>query len=354
MPTYSIEDAKARLAELIDKALAGEEVWIARDGAPAVELRARSPAEARRPSSRLIDAIAAQPKRRPRLGESAVDTIRHMREERTERILAAAASASSPPMFCRYVGVDYSGAKTPDQSLPGIRVFVAEADAARPTEVPPPPRPGKYWSRRALAAWLIERLSEDVPTLVGIDHGFSFPVRYFEKHRLPRDWDAFLDDFQRHWPTDDRSVQSVRDGLYGDGAERQGDSKWRRLTEERCSGAKSVFQFDMQGSVAKSTHAGIPWLRAVRQRLGENVHFWPFDGWDLPAGRSAIVEVYPALWKSDFAPDDLDGHQRDAYRVAAFLAKEDQERRLWTYLKADLTEKERSVASVEGWIFGVW
>jgi prevent-host-death family protein len=38
MPTYSIEDAKARLAELIDQALAGEQVWIARDGAPVVEL----------------------------------------------------------------------------------------------------------------------------------------------------------------------------------------------------------------------------------------------------------------------------------------------------------------------------
>ena len=50
-----------------------------------------------------------------------------------------------------------------------------------------------------------------------------------------------------------------------------------RLTEERV-GAKSVFHFDVPRSVSKSTHAGIPWLRFIRLRLGARVHFWPFDG----------------------------------------------------------------------------
>jgi hypothetical protein len=35
------------------------------------------------------------------------------------------------------------------------------------------------------------------------------------------DWANFLDDFQRHWPTDrDIYVDFVRDGLVGNGAER--------------------------------------------------------------------------------------------------------------------------------------
>lgn len=94
---------------------------------------------------------------------------------------------------------------------------------------------------------------------------------------------AFLDDFQRHWPTDeDIYIDFVRDGLRGNGAARIGNTRWRRLTEERAGGAKSVFHFDVPGQVAKSTHAGIPWLRFVRQRLGDRVHFWPFDGWDIP------------------------------------------------------------------------
>src|SRR5439155_6864553 len=103
-------------------------------------------------------------------------------------------------------------------------------------------------------------------TMVGIDHGFSFPLRYFERYQLAHDWSAFLDDFQRHWPTDGDHVyvDFVREGEVGNGAARSGNSRWRRLTEVRARTAKSVFQFDMQGSVAKSTHAGLPWLRDLR------------------------------------------------------------------------------------------
>jgi len=72
---------------------------------------------------------------------------------------------------------------------------------------------------------------------------------------LPPDWQEFLDDFQRHWPTDeDIYVDFVRDGLRGDGAARMGNSRWRRSTEERAGSAKSVFHFDVQGSVVRSHH----------------------------------------------------------------------------------------------------
>lgn len=144
--------------------------------------------------------------------------------------------------FARTIGIDYSGAETPTASLKGLRVYLAEGDAA-PAEVPPPPSPRKYWTRRGIAEWLVERLAEDVPTLVGIDHAFSFPLCYFEVHGLLPDWPLFLDDFQRHWPTDEDRVyvDFVRDGSVGNGAARLGNARWRRLTEERAGGAKSVF-----------------------------------------------------------------------------------------------------------------
>ena len=199
------------------------------------------------------------------------------------------------PAFARYIGIDYSGAQTPTASLKGLRVYVAEVNAL-PVEVPPLPSPRRYWTRRGIAEWLVERLSEGVPTLVGIDHGFSFPLRYFEVHQLLPEWPAFLDDFQRHWPTDEDNmyVDFVRDGLDGNGAERAGSARWRRLTEERAGSAKSVFHFDVPGQVAKSTHAGIPWLRYMRRKLGGRVHFWPFDGWQIPADRSAVDRAAPA------------------------------------------------------------
>ena len=60
------------------------------------------------------------------------------------------------------------------------------------------------------------------------------------------------------------------------------------MTEKWALSAKCVFQWDMQGSVAKSTHAGIPWLRYLRRhaRLEKRVFFWPFDGFTPLPGRS--------------------------------------------------------------------
>jgi hypothetical protein len=82
--------------------------------------------------------------------------------------------------------------------------------------------PRKYLSRKDIAAWLVTRLAEDASTLVGIDHGFSFPLRHFDVHHRKPDWPAFLDDFRRHWPTDDddNHVGFNRDGLRGKGVER--------------------------------------------------------------------------------------------------------------------------------------
>ena len=258
------------------------------------------------------------------------------------------------PAFVRYIGIDYSGAQTPKASLKGLRVYLAEG-IELPAEVPPPASPRKYWTRRGIAEWLVEKLGEDVPTLVGIDHGFSFPLRYFEVHQIPPDWPAFLDDFQRHWPTDGDHiyVDFVRCGAHGNGADRMGNSRWRRLTEERAGGAKSVFHFDVPGSVAHSTHAGIPWLLYLRRQLGERVHFWPFDGWQIPAGRSAVVEAYPALWKHAFATEGRNADQHDAYSVAAWMRQADHDGQLARFLNPALTPPQRTVAGVEGWILGV-
>lgn len=256
--------------------------------------------------------------------------------------------------FIRYIGIDYSGAKTPTSSLSGLRVYLAEDDRP-PVEVQPPPSPRKYWTRRCIAELLIERLAEDVPTLVGIDHGFSLPMQYFREYGLEPDWPAFLDDFHQHWPTDgDKTrVDFVRDGIVGNGAARSGNTRWRRLTEHRAGGAKSVFHFDVQGSVAKSTHAGIPWLRLIRKQLGPRVHFWPFDGWEIRNGVSAIAEVYPALWSRGYAREDRTPDQHDAFAIAAWLSRADRDCSLVQFLAPQLTLDERSVAQVEGWILGV-
>ncbi|MBN2466690.1 MAG: hypothetical protein JXD19_00950 [Deltaproteobacteria bacterium] len=246
------------------------------------------------------------------------------------------------PMFNRYIGIDYSGAETPDSSLKGLRVYEAGRDSF-PVDVEPPPSPRKYWTRRGLAEWLAKRLSDDVPTLVGIDHGFSFPLRYFEAHHLEPDW-----------PTDTEHtyVDFIRHGSRGEGEAHSGSSRWRRITEERA-GAKSVFHFDVPGSVAKSTHAGLPWLRYLRQQLGGCGHFWPFDGWAIPAGKSALVEVYPSLWSKSYPREGRTPDQHDACVATAWLRQVDMGGSLGKFPKPLMLPGEYHVARVEEWILGV-
>jgi hypothetical protein len=257
-------------------------------------------------------------------------------------------------IYDQYVGIDYSGAQTPTSSLKGLRVYTAD-HLAQPTEVRPPPSPRKYWTRYGVAEWLVQTLSEETQTIVGIDHAFSFPLRYFDRHRLAHDWSSFLDDYQKHWPTDgDHAyVDFVRDGLRGHGSARTGNSRWRRLTELRAGTAKSVFHFDVPGSVAKSTHAGLPWLRYLRQTLGNRVQFWPFDGWAVQPGRSAIVEVYPSLWSRRFERNDRTADQHDAYSVCAWMQLADRDGTLASLFEPSFAPADRAVAEIEGWILGV-
>lgn len=254
--------------------------------------------------------------------------------------------------FDRFIGIDYSGAKTPSSSLSGLRIYMGDRSKP-PVEVIPPPSPRRYWTRSGIARWLVERLSEDQPTVVGIDHGFSFPLQYFQQHQLPHDWPAFLDDFQRHWPTDEDHiyVDSVREGDCGNAAARCGDSHWRRLTEGRAR-AKSVFHFDVQGSVAKSTHSGLPWLRYIRLRA-PRVHFWPFDGWDVPAERSVVAEVYPSLCSRGFSREDRNEHQHDAFSVAEWMRRADLDGKLSGFFAPTLSPGEQTTAIIEGWILGI-
>ena len=78
------------------------------------------------------------------------------------------------PTFKRYIGIHYSGAETPTSSLKSLRVFEAD-NATIPREIAPPPSPRTYWTRKEIAAWVVETLSTGPAALVGIDHGFSFP-----------------------------------------------------------------------------------------------------------------------------------------------------------------------------------
>lgn len=256
------------------------------------------------------------------------------------------------PRFRRFIGIDYSGAKTPEASLNGLRIYRAQ-DGGLPVEIMPPPGSRKYWSRRGVAEWLVETLKDGTPTIVGIDHGFSMPLAYFDRHGLEREWTAFLDDFCTHWPTDRPQVHVdfVREGILGNGAQRAGERTWRRFTERASGSGKSVFHFDVQGSVAKSTHSGLPWLRFIRQQLPQ-VHFWPFDGWTPRERATVIAEVYPRLCSAAYETEDRTPDQHDAYSVARWLSEATASGDIDGLLDRPGQPDIADAASVEGWILG--
>ena len=258
------------------------------------------------------------------------------------------------PTFDRYIGIDYSGAQTPTASLKGLRVFMADQRLCRmrccrllarantgPVVVSP-----NGWSsglRKTKGRWL-----ESI-TASRFRSGIS---RLTACRSIGLSSLMTSNNIGRPMGTIPMS-QFVRDGICGNGAARSGNAHWRRLTELRAGAAKSVFHFDVQGSVAKSTHAGLPWLRYLRQQTAGRVHFWPFDGWGIPPGRSVVAEVYPSLWSRSFPREGRNADQHDAFSVAAWMRRADLDGSLANYLNPGLAPDERAEAQVEGWILGV-
>ncbi len=269
--------------------------------------------------------------------------------------------AAGPHAVDLCVGIDYSGADTPQTPLSGLRAYACtpggEPAALTPEGVPP--GRSAHWTREGLAHRLLQYLSGGSRLLVGIDHGFSFPESYFERYQLET-WDQFLGDFSEHWPTHlpGCTVESLRDGRWWKThpqppRARIGDSSEWRLCERWSSSAKSVFHFDAQGSVAKSTHAGLPWLRFLRQQAGPALHLWPFDGWEIPPQASMICEVYPSIFRNRYPRQERSPDQQDAYAVARWLGEICQRGALERYLSPPLSVAERQVAGREGWILGI-
>jgi hypothetical protein len=89
------------------------------------------------------------------------------------------------------------------------------------------------------------------------------------------------------------------------------------------------------------------------RRRHKTVHFWPFDGWKIPSGKSALVEIYPSLWSKCIPREDRTPDQHDAYVAAAWLRQVDMDGSLSKFLKPDMLSGEYPVVQVEGWILGV-
>ena len=253
--------------------------------------------------------------------------------------------------FKNHIGIDYSGAATPKSRSATIQAYQSQSsDTPRCVDSPASSDSRKRnWNRIELFEWMLDQFDRSDPIIVGIDHGLSLPISYFERYRI-KSWDNFLEDFANHWPTDhpDVTVEQFR-GM----PDRVGANNELRITEQWTSSAKSVFQFDVQGSVAKSTHAGLPFAHRLRKSLPE-IHFWPYDGWEIPTGISVLAEIYPSIFRNRFPRASRTVDQQDAYSVCRWLFEMDQSEQLEPFFRPPIDPQTKQVAAKEGWILGVY
>lgn len=267
-------------------------------------------------------------------------------------------------MFDCFIGIGYTGAQTPSTRLKGLQIYAAlpATRGARRWDCPTSDGGSQpvNWNRREVAERLRDEVFRGTRFLAGIDHGFSLPVSHFGRHQL-NGWPAFLSHFLAQWPTHQarEGVDGVRrrlmrqklDGWMPEPREADGDAL--RLTERWTDSARSVFLCNVQSFTAKATYAGIPWLKWLRDEVGDRLHFWPFDGWHLPAGRSVIAEVHPSIYRRRYPREQREPYEHDAYATARWMADMAARGALEAYFEPPLTPMERDVAELEGWMLGV-
>ena len=253
--------------------------------------------------------------------------------------------------FNNHIGIDYSGAATPKTRSATIQAYQSQL-SDNPSRVASPASTGnrkRNWNRIELFDWIVSQFEQANPIIIGIDHGLSFPISYFDRYQLSS-WNDFLEDFAVHWPTDqpEATVEQFRNT-----SPRIGTNDEMRITEKWTSSAKSVFQFDVQGSVAKSTHAGLPFACRLRKAVPK-VHFWPYDGWEIPQGTSAFTEIYPSIFRNRYPRESRTVDQQDAYSVCRWLYEMDQSKQLPVFFNPPLDPPTKTTAAKEGWILGVY
>jgi hypothetical protein len=253
-------------------------------------------------------------------------------------------------MFRRLIGIAYSGAAAPVSRLRGLQVY--ETDGAVEAAPVHPLDPGaRHWCRKEVATLLHDRLTAGEPCVVALAHGLSFPLAHFRHHAL-ESWDAFLRHFCEHWPTasDHMYVEFARDRNAPHAA-----AGAMRLCDTWTAPPRNLLEFDVPGSVARAAHAGIPWLKHLRddRKLRWRTHFWPFDGFSVDAGRSVVAEVHPALVQRRYPEAGRNADQQAAYALAMWLKDMQARGALRDYFNPPLTLPERRQAQLEGWILGV-
>jgi hypothetical protein len=285
------------------------------------------------------------------------------------------------PVFDRFVGVDWSGAK--GSAYSGIAVAECRQGVGAPLLIAPP---GRRWTRTDFAAWMTAQADTGERLLVGIDCAFALPaltasVLLGEDYSAAALW-AHIDGICTHagdfFGGDYADHETHRPHFWRGGPRPEGFGEHHRATEHACRDAglgapESPLKLVGARQVGKGGLAGMRVLHALKQALGDRFAVWPFD----PADSASIVcvELYPRLFMRmaahgngkvrtadqlnrclaalGTAPHPGDGaafsdHESDSLVGAAGLRFIAGDRMVWSPGGLD-----GLAMRAEGWIFGV-
>ena len=188
------------------------------------------------------------------------------------------------------IAVDWSGALTGAAE----RIWIATARDGRLMTLVAP------GSREAVAAALLDRLTDPSPVLAGLDFAFSLPAWYATE----QGWGDVRDIWRAARDAGESWLRECRPPFWG----RPGTTRPHavelglRVTDRTTTGwlrPKSVFQVGGAGSVGTGSIRGMPMLLAL-QNAGWAV--WPFDA---PSAHT-LVEIWPRQFTGPVVKSDRD------------------------------------------------
>jgi hypothetical protein len=290
--------------------------------------------------------------------------------------------------FERFLGVDWSGAKSEDEP---VMLAIAEAVRGGTPQLVVPTQPRavrtRKWSRAQARALLEQRLAVDQPrTLVAIDMAVGLPWGSDRALFGVQGWRALVDAMAAEHAKANiqgtvgsaRSTGERINARFPDGApfrtdETRNDGRfyrdhhvaYYRQVESLVPQAISPWYLGSGGKVGYHTISGmftLSRLLAARDRGALAFHVWPHEGLALPADGHVIAECYPAAMgaKRRDVVAGTTGDEHDALAIVAWLLDRDDDGSLAARFELDEVGfgrvdgvSWREQVEFEGWILGM-
>lgn len=290
------------------------------------------------------------------------------------------------PVFDAYVMVDWSAETRPKRGADSIWWTCVERGPHGLEERATANPATRAEAEAQLADLLSDLAARGLTVLAGFDFNFGFPQGFAERigakdwrgvwRRIATEMKDGADNANNRFATAaglNRQISGRAAPFWGRPpavdsptlAATKGDTDGlpeRRLTEQRASTTKAVWQLAYAGSVGGQTLTGIPHLDSLRRHpwLAEVTRVWPFETGLKPLSKTSdwrivLAEVYPGLLPVKPAAGEVKDHAQVA-ALARHYARLDDDGRLSPLFAGDpaLNAAERAVVeSEEGWILGV-